>query len=424
MKNYIELLKENKTFRILIIVQFITYFGAWFSQIGVYTMLIEFDFSHFDWTFFNTTYNHESVKKWVISFSTIFAFLPTIFLAPASGIIIDSFKSKNLLLFAITVELFSVLFLLYIKDASYIFLLFILIFIRLAVASLYFQTQMSLIAGIFDRDKLKLANELYSLIWAVSYTAGMATAGMFIHYFGVYAAFTLDCVLFWVGMVLLCFVSFEVKNNKFYFKNINKMAKEGLSYIIKNKKIMHLILLHAFIGLTAYDTLVNFLAGYDYFNKVYFFKEVLSAALIIGFINAVRAISLIIGPIVLTKYVNNKTMFYFFLAQGFGIIIWALLQFNFWISFIGLIFAGFFTNMIWSYTYTAIQSVCEEEYYGRVIAYVDMVFMTFSLFITIITGWLFDNGVSTFSITIMMGICFIIGAFYWKFYIRKYECEK
>lgn len=117
-------------------------------------------------------------------------------------------------------------------------------------------------------------------------------------------------------------------------------------------------------------------------------------------------------------------MFYFFLAQGFGIIIWALLQFNFWISFIGLIFAGFFTNMIWSYTYTAIQSVCEEEYYGRVIAYVDMVFMTFSLFITIITGWLFDNGVSTFSITIMMGICFIIGAFYWKFYIRKYECEK
>lgn len=420
MNEYLKLLKENKNFKILIIVQFITYFGAWFSQIGVYTMLIEFDFSLFDWNFFGVSFDYASVKKWALSFSAIFAFLPTIILAPVSGVIIDSFKSKGLLLFAIIVELFSVFFLLFIKDASYIFILYLLIFVRLAVASLYFQTQMSLLAIIFDKDRLKLANELFSIIWAVSYTSGMALAGFFIHKFGVYSAFILDCILFIIGIALLSFIKINVKNNKFYFKNIIKMTKEGLIYIINNKKILHLILLHAFVGLTAYDALVNFLAGYEYFNNVYFFKEVLSVALVIGLINAVRAFALIIGPFFLSKFVNNKTMFYLFLAQGFGIIIWAILQFNFWVSFIGLVCTGFFTNMIWSYTYTAIQNACDKEYYGRVIAYVDMIFMSFSLFITLAIGWLFDCGISTFVITIILGLSFIFGAFYWFYFIKKY----
>lgn len=423
LKNYIELLKYSKTFKILILVQFITYFGAWFSQIGVYTMLIEFDFSKFDWHIFGYEINHESMKKWAISFSAVFAFLPTILMAPISGIIIDAFKSKKLLLLSIIIELFSVFFLIFIKDASYIFILFLLIFIRLAVASLYFQTEMSLLPHIFDKDRLKLANELFSVVWAISYTTGMAVAGVFIHYFGVYNAFLLDCFLFLIGISLLNFIKIEVKNEKFYFKNITKMAKEGLFYILNNKKIMHLILLHAFIGFTAYDALINFLAGYDYLNKVYFFKEILSAGLIIGLSNAIRALSLVIGPLVLSKIVNNKRLFYFFILQGLGIITWALLQFNFWVSFIGLIFAGFFTSTIWSFTYTAIQNNCDKEYYGRVIAYVDMIYMSFSLFITLLTGWLFDNKISTFYITILIGSCFIIGAIYWQYFIRKFKCE-
>lgn len=423
MKKYLELLKECNTFKILIIVQFITYFGAWFSQIGVYTMLIEFDFSKFDWVFFGIKVDYENMKKWAISFSAVFAFLPTIIMAPISGIIIDSFKSKRLLLLAISIELISVFGLIFIKDASYIFVLYMLIFIRLAVASLYFQTEMSLLPLIFDKAKLKLANELFSVVWAVSYTAGMAVAGVYIHYFGVYSAFMLDCFLFALGIFLLSFIKIEVKNNQFYFKNISKMAKEGFGYLINNKKILHLIFLHAFIGLTAYDALINFLAGYEYLNKVYFLKELISTALIIGLSNAIRALALVIGPMVLSKYVNNKVLFYFFIMQGVGIIVWALLQFNFWISFVGLIFAGFFTSTIWSFTYTAIQNNCDKQYYGRVIAYVDMIYMCFSLFITLVTGWLFANKISTFAITIMLGLCFIFGAFYWLYYIRKYECE-
>ncbi len=54
------------------------------------------------------------------------------------------------------------------------------------------------------------------------------------------------------------------------------MIKEGFFYVLNNKIIFHLILLHAFIGLTAYETLVTLLAQHQY-------KEVLSAALVIGF---------------------------------------------------------------------------------------------------------------------------------------------
>ncbi|EKM3867840.1 MFS transporter [Campylobacter jejuni] len=393
--NYIELLKNNKNIRILASVQFIVYFGAWFSQTGVFTLLVELN-----------------APTWATATSAMLAFLPGVLLAPINGVIVEKNKPKKLLLSMISIELISIFCLIFVTSLSMLWLLFILIFIRLCVASIYFQAEMSLLAKILTPQELKLANEMHSVIWAISYTAGMASAGIFIYFLGVKTAFLFDCILILIGISFLARLSipdFHQKTQSRFFT----MIKEGFFYVLNNKIIFHLILLHAFIGLTAYETLVTLLAQHQY-------KEVLSAALVIGFLNAVRACSLAIGPMVLSKFINNKNLFYMYLGQGLGIILWALTQFNFYISFLGLIGAGFFTSALWAYTYTMIQKNADKAYHGRVIAYTDMIYLSFSAIISMLMGFLFEIGLSLELITGLLGMIFIFAAFYWKWFYKKY----
>ncbi|EAL5079279.1 MFS transporter [Campylobacter jejuni] len=393
--NYIELLKNNKNIRILASVQFIVYFGAWFSQTGVFTLLVELN-----------------APTWATATSAMLAFLPGVLLAPINGVIVEKNKPKKLLLSMISIELISIFCLIFVTSLSMLWLLFILIFIRLCVASIYFQAEMSLLAKILTPQELKLANEMHSVIWAISYTAGMASAGIFIYFLGVKTAFLFDCILILIGisfLVRLSIPDFHQKTQSRFFT----MIKEGFFYVLNNKIIFHLILLRAFIGLTAYETLVTLLAQHQY-------KEVLSAALVIGFLNAVRACSLAIGPMVLSKFINDKNLFYMYLGQGLGIILWALTQFNFYISFLGLIGAGFFTSALWAYTYTMIQKNADKEYHGRVIAYTDMIYLSFSAIISMLMGFLFEIGLSLELITGLLGMIFIFAAFYWKWFYKKY----
>ncbi|EAB5236729.1 MFS transporter [Campylobacter jejuni] len=393
--NYIELLKNNKNIRILASVQFIVYFGAWFSQTGVFTLLVELN-----------------APTWATATSAMLAFLPGVLLAPINGVIVEKNKPKKLLLSMISIELISIFCLIFVTSLSMLWLLFILIFIRLCVASIYFQAEMSLLAKILTPQELKLANEMHSVIWAISYTAGMASAGIFIYFLGVKTAFLFDCVLILIGisfLVRLSIPDFHQKTQSRFFT----MIKEGFFYVLNNKIIFHLILLHAFIGLTAYETLVTLLAQHQY-------KEVLSAALVIGFLNAVRACFLAIGPMILSKFINDKNLFYMYLGQGLGIILWALTQFNFYISFLGLIGAGFFTSALWAYTYTMIQKNADKEYHGRVIAYTDMIYLSFSAIISMLMGFLFEIGLSLELITGLLGMIFIFAAFYWKWFYKKY----
>ncbi|MGM0520166.1 MAG: MFS transporter [Campylobacterota bacterium] len=79
--NYRELFRKHKVIRQLSLVQIIAYFGAWFSNVAIYTMLVKFGSTEF-----------------AIAVVTAMHFLPAVLIAPFSGAIIDRFKIKSLML--------------------------------------------------------------------------------------------------------------------------------------------------------------------------------------------------------------------------------------------------------------------------------------------------------------------------------------
>ena len=385
--NYRKLFAEHKIIRDLSLVQFIAYFGAWFSNVAIYTMLVDFGSTEF-----------------AISIVTAMHFLPAVIIAPISGAIIDRVKIKPLMLSLLATELVMTILFLTIDNKSEIWLLMILIFIRMSAASMFFSTEMSLLAKLLNGKPLQMANEIHSIIWSFTYAVGMAISGFIVNWYGVKTAFILDALIFTIALIVFIRIDFVVKasiaTDKFF-----ELIKDGFRYIKNDKIILHLIFLHSSVGLTSFDALITILAKNEY-------KYVISVPLAIGISNAVRAVALMFGPIFISKYVTKQNLHYLLIFQGIAIILWGLMQDNFYVSLIALFIVGLSTTTLWSFTYALLQDKCDEKYIGRVISYNDMFFMLSCIVTTLFIG-LMASLTSIDIITILLGLGFLAFAFYY-----------
>lgn len=386
--NYRELLTNYPVVRQLSLLQVIAYFGAWFSNVAIYTMLVDFGSSAL-----------------AISIVTAMHLLPAVVIAPVSGVIIDKFRIKPLMLSLLFTELCMTLLFLTIDSKDELWILMILIFIRMGSASMFFSTEMSLLPKLISGTALQKANEIHSIIWSFTFAFGMAMSGMVVNSYGIKTAIILDALFFVLAIIVFLKINFKVDiiHTK---ETVLSMIKDGFLYIKKSKVVLHLILLHASVGLTSFDALVTLLAKNEY-------KYVIAVPLAIGITNSVRAFALMIGPLFITNWVNKERLFYIFIFQGAAIILWGLFQFNFYIALIAVFFTGFTTTTIWSMTYAFIQENVEQRYLGRVISYNDMVFMLSNVITTLFIGFM-ASWTSLEVITIILGAGFFAFAVYYK----------
>jgi MFS transporter, DHA3 family, macrolide efflux protein len=391
MNQYIHLLKSEPILRRLSLIQLIAYFGAWFSNIAIYTLLLKLE-----------------VSPAIIATTAAMHFIAGIIQAPFSGTIVDRVQPKKLMLGLLGVEIIATLLLLSISKLEDIWFLFLLIFVRMAAASFYFTAEMSLLPKILKGPKLQKANEIHSIIWSISYTLGMALSGFVVYMVGVKVAFILDALLFVLSFYLLYTLPLHVNNTHSAQESVLGMMRDTFVYLKKYPTAFHLMLLHAFVGLTTFDALIALMV-----NEYY--ASIIAISLALGFLNASRALGLVIGPMVLGNWINNKRLVLIFLAQALAIWIWAYVIENFYLSLLASVLVGFFTTTLWSYTYTLLQKNIEEKYYGRIVAYNDMFFLSSATITSLAIGFLASHGFSLQFITIALGCGFVLGAiyFYW-----------
>jgi len=399
MKAYIELLQAENVLRRLSFIQLISYFGAWFSNVAIYTLLIEMN-----------------VDAEVVAFVAMLHFLAGVLQAPFSGSIIDSMRPKILMLGLITVEIVATFLLIYISSLEDLNLLYLLIFFKMAAASFYFTTEMSLLPKILHGDKLQRANELHSIIWSLSYTLGMAISGFVVYAFGVKVAFVLDAFMFVLAFYLLFSLKIEIEHIEIK-ENLWRMMGSTFSYLRATPKALHLIIVHAFVGFTAFDALVALMVDYYY-------ASIIATSLALGLLHASRAVGLVIGPVVLGKWINNQRLFYIFMGQGVAIWIWAYVMKEFYLSLLASVFVGFFTTTLWSYSYTLLQKNIDKKYYGRIVAYNDMLFLSTAAFTSYMIGYLAEQKFSLEAIALVMGVAFLAGGFYYRWVVKNEDIKE
>lgn len=377
--------------RILTSVQIIAYFGSWFSQVAVLALLAELGASAF-----------------VISLAVAFAFLPALIQGPFTGALIDRMEPKRLMNALLFIEAICTFLFVFIEGREHIWLLLALIYIKMSAAGFYFTSEMSLMPKILKPTELKLANEIHSIVWSVSFTLGMALGGLAVQRLGIKAAFLIDASLFVVAIFVFNKLRISVEKGEHSGGYLDSF-KEGLRYVFKkNPKLLLIIMLHASVGLTVFDGVVTVLAESRY-------KSVISVALAIGFIGAIRSIALVIGPFLFSKYINKERLFYLFLAQGVAIMLWGVLSYDFWLSLVGAFCCGLFTTTIWSYTMTMLQDSIDKEFYGRVVAINDMFFTATATITSLVLGVVMESGISGSSSLFALGALYVAIAVVYKF---------
>jgi DHA3 family macrolide efflux protein-like MFS transporter len=399
MNRYIRLLQDEPVLRRLSLIQLIAYFAAWFSNVAIYTLLIQL-----------------GASPGLIALTAALHFLPGVLQAPFSGPVIDRIAPKRLMLALMVTEITATLPLMLVSEYSELWLLFVLVFLRMGASSFYFTLEMALLPRILRREKLKAANEIHSVIWSFSYTAGMAISGFIVYLVGVKIAFLLDALLFLFALMLLWTLTLpqRVGANE---ENFFKMMRQSFGYMKEHAHIKHLMLLHAFVGFTTFDALVAMMVERYYAPAV-------SVALAIGLLHAFRALGLVIGPVFLGKWMNNSRLVALFFFQGVSLLLWAAEMENFYASLAASVVVGLGTTTLWSYTYTLLQHHTDEAFYGRIVAYNDMLFLLTVALVSLIIGALAEYGLDLPSITMLLGGAFFAGMFYFAWIRSRFAIKE
>jgi DHA3 family macrolide efflux protein-like MFS transporter len=398
MKHYIALLRDEPLLRRLSLVQLIAYFGAWFTNVAIYTLLLQLNVSVF-----------------TVALVAALHFLPGVLQAPFSGALIDKIAPKRLMLLLMGIEIAATLPLMLVDDTAHLWLLYLLVFVRMGASSFYFTLEMALLPRFLTHEALKQANEIHSVIWSFSYTFGMAVSGIAVYYIGVTAAFLTDALLFLIALLLLSSSKFPARHTKASEPYL-LLLRQSVDYLKHHPLTRHLIVLHAVVGFTAFDGLVALI------TEAYYLPAV-AASLSIGMLHAFRALGLVVGPLLLGRWITLKRLPLLMLAQAAAIGLWACFMEHFYASLMLSVFVGLFTTTLWSFTYTLLQHHTDKAYYGRVIAYNDMLFLLTVAGVSLLIGMLAEGGVDLRVITALLGAAFVAGAAY-AFWIRNaFELE-
>jgi MFS family permease len=392
--SYRDVLKHPIVAR-LTLIQLISYFGTWFSQVAIASMMLQY-----------------GASELAIAYIFMMLMLPAVILAPISGWIIDKVPFKKLMGILLLVEISMTLLFMTVNSLNDLNALMLFVFIRSAASSILFAAEMALFPKILQGEMLKKTNEIHSIVWSVCFAIGMALGGLVTYYFGYKITFLIDVVLYSIAFMFLLGLKLSLQPIK-HTESAFKMMQSGFIYLKNHKKLMHLIVLHASISFTSFDTLITLLADLNY-------KYILAIPLAIGWINATRALAMTIGPLLFSKYINEKNIHYFFALQGLTIITWAFIQHSYSIAILGIFVVGLLSTSLWSYTYYMLQQEIEIKFLGRVIAYNDMVFMVFNIVVTLFVGYAAKMGMELKYITIIMGCGFIATAFYYVWFKNKY----
>lgn len=399
MKRYWTLLRDEPLLRRLSLIQLLAYFGAWFSNVAIYTLLIQM-----------------GADAVTIALVAALHFLPGVFQAPLSGVILDRIHPKKLMIVLTLIEIFCTLLLIRVDNVEMLWFLYLLVFIRMGASSFHFTVEMSLLPRILEGKALQAANEIHSIIWSLSYTLGMTLSGLVVYWVGTTTAFLLDAGLFLLVLMLVATIKIEIEFTKSGSK-LMEMMREAFIYIRSHKIVLHLMILHAIIGFTAFDALVALSAKH-------FYAQIVAVSLGIGLLNAARAVGLVIGPMVLGHWINNNRLGLLFFAEALAISFWAMMIENFYLSLAASVMVGFVTTTLWSYTYTLLQHHTHSDYYGRVIAYNDMVFLAVGAMVSLLIGGLAASGVSLSVITLILGAVFALSAFYYRWIKKNFTLEE
>ncbi len=169
--------------------------------------------------------------------------LPSIFLSPVAGVLIDWFSPKTVLFISQFVDTINAFIMAYFVYKGYITPT-LLMFLSLAMgitSGFYLPSRNVFISSIVDRENLPNALAMHAMIFNLARMIGPSVAGIIVKAYGLEFGFIVNAISFLPLLVVLLFIRTDYQreySGKRNFKKFLADLKNGLKYASKDIEIM------------------------------------------------------------------------------------------------------------------------------------------------------------------------------------------
>ena len=404
-KSYKILFSTNHRFRRFWFAGVISQLGNWFNYIGIFVLLTKLTGS-----------------GGAVSWFLIAKFIPTSFLGPAAGIIVDRFSRKTIMITSDLLRVFIVLGFLLVRKPEHVWLVYLLALAQESIWSFYDPARKASVPNLCSREELILANALSGATWSIMLAFGAALGGFVTYLFGWETAIIIDASTFLVSALMLLGLDLPhyppAKKERPTWHDLTGIAdlREGVMYVARHKEVAILMLVKSGWALSGGILVLLTVFGEQVFSTG-------GAGGKSGVLYSFRGIGAAIGPILAWHYFGEtrrdmyrSISFSFFIASG-SYILFSMAPSLLWA--IPCVLVGHLGGSIqWVFSTTLLQQIVPDQFRGRVFA-AEMALLTLVLSLsTYFTGLGLDHGVDPRLLTMRLALVFLLPGTFWTIYLK------
>lgn len=399
---YLELLRGNRSFRLVWLGQVVSQMGDWFNTIALYTIIL------------NLTGSGRDVGLLMVA-----RFVPSFVFGPLSGVLADRFSRRSIMIVSDLLRAVVVLGFLFVRRAEHLWIIYVLTVLQLGLSTFFEPAKTAAIPSIVSDRELVSANAISSVTWSVMLTLGAAIGGVITGLFGTDVAFVLDALTYLLSAALIGSVRVPKRARREKQKLTIGRALgitetlEGAKYVKRRPRVLALLLVKPAWGLGG--GILTLLAVFG--EKV--FPVGSSPATGIGVLFAARGIGTAVGPIVARRIsgegknrMQTSIGIAFLIAGAFYIVFGAATSFMVALIVLGIAHCG--GSILWVFSTVLLQRAVDDKFRGRVFA-AELALLTLTMAVSnYATGEMLDRlGLSPRVIVIGMGTFFLLPGVVW-----------
>ena len=401
---YARLVSDNRNFRYLWLGQIVSLLGDWFNLIASASLVA-------------------SLTGSGIAIGTLFAvrMLAPFLVSPFAGVAADRYNRKVLLIIADLARALVVFGFLLVRDASDVWLLYVLTALQLGISGFFFPTRSAILPDIVDRNQLGAANALSSATWSIMLAIGTALGGLVAGALGIYPAFVIDGLTFIVSAMILSLIAYQhtpaLADAGHGIGQMFGQYVEGLCYLWQDRDVLRISLQKALSALLfsgGFQVILVILG-----QRIYVIGE--GGGTSLGILFAVTGIGTGVGPILARRFTGDRDhplrvalgLSYFVAAIGVALTAPLL---GFGLVLVGMFLRGWGGGVIWVFSTQLLLQLTPDRVRGRVFSTEFAIFSLANAIASIAVGWALDNtAVGMSALMWWMAILSVIPGIVWMY---------
>lgn len=406
---YLELIKDNSNFRLLWIGQIISLLGDWFNLIASASLIAAL-----------------SQSGTAIGGLFVVRMLAPFLASPIAGVVADRYNRKHILIITDITRALTVIGFLFIRDASQLWLLYLLTAIQLGISGFFFPTRNAILPDIVSQRGLGAANAISSATWSVMLAFGAALGGLVSGTWGIYPAFTIDALTFLLSAVFIIQIKYQpepgIGSSEKTISSALQQYVDGLRYLKHHVDIL-------FISLHKGANALFVAGGFQVVQvaiaeKVFVIGE--GGGIGLGLMFAIAGVGTGIGPILARRFTGDRDrplrvaiMLSYFMTTVGLVITAPLFSFNWVLA--GMILRGIGGGIAWVFSTQLLLQLAPNRVRGRIFATEFAIFSLMAAAGAAATGGAMDASLSISAIIWWMSGLALLPGILWGVWLRFYK---